>query len=306
MMKRGFETKYVWMNGRLIRWSDAKVHVLTHALHYGTGVFEGIRAYWNGSQLYVFRLKEHLQRLLNSAKIYGFDAKYNLEGWEKAVLEALRANELKCNTYIRPLLFVGYGPIGLNITGRGMEALVLTIPFEKYFEKPGVDVMVSTWRRISDMTNPPGAKVCGHYTNSVLAKMEAINNGYDEAILLDISGKVSEGSGENLFIVKEGVIYTPPVSAGILEGITRRTVITLARDVGYEVVERDISRTELYIADEAFFSGTAAEVTPILSIDRKPIGDGKIGPVTKTLKEKYEKVVKGDEPKYKEWLTPVY
>lgn len=305
-MKKGFETKYVWMNGRFVPWDEAKVHVLTHALHYGTGVFEGIRAYWNGSQLYVFRLREHMQRLLNSAKIYGFDPKYSLEEWEKAVLETLRANEIRCNAYIRPLLFVGYGPIGLNLRGHEMEALILTIPFEKYFEKPGVDVMISSWRRISEMTNPPSAKVCGHYTNSVLAKMEAINNGYDEAILLDINGKVSEGSGENLFIVRNGIIITPPISADILEGITRQCIITLAKDMGYDVVERDISRTELYLADEAFFSGTAAEVTPILSVDRRPVGDGKIGPVTKALKEKYERVVRGEEPKYKGWLTPVY
>lgn len=305
-MKGKFETKYVWMNGQFVPWNEAKVHVLTHALHYGTGVFEGIRAYWDGSQLYVFRLREHVQRLLNSAKICGFDPKYSLEEWEKAILETLRVNEVRYDAYIRPLLFVGYGPIGISVEGHEMDALVLIVPFGKYFEKPGVNVMVSSWRRIAGMSNPPAAKVTGHYVNSVLAKMEALRNGYDEAILLNVDGKVSEGTGENLFIVRNGVIITPPVSADILEGITRQSVIALSKDMGYDVVERDISRYELYIADEAFFSGTAAEITPILSIDKRPVNDGKVGPITKKLKEKYENVVRGREPKYKGWLTPVY
>jgi branched-chain amino acid aminotransferase len=305
-MVENFGAKYVWMDDKLVEWERAQVHVLTHALHYGTGVFEGIRGYWNGSQLYIFRLEDHVKRLLNSAKIYGFDPKYGIEGWSKAIIETVKANELRCNVYIRPLLIVGYGFIGLSLKGHETQAIVIALPFEKYFEKPGVDVMVSTWRRISEMSNPPTAKVTGHYTNSVMAKMEALRNGYDEAILLDLEGHVSEGSGENIFLIRNGVVYTPPLSSGILEGITRDSVIKIAEDMGYQVVEREISRTELYLADEAFFSGTAAEITAILSVDRKPIGDGKIGPITRSLKEKYERVVKGLEPKYKGWLTPVY
>lgn len=305
-MRKGFETEYVWMDGKLVKWNEAKVHVLTHALHYGTGVFEGIRGYWNGSQMYIFRLQDHVKRLINSAKVYGFDPVYDSDGWSRAILETIKANNLKCNVYIRPLLIVGYGFIGLSLKDHEMQAIVITLPFEKYFEKPGVHAMISTWRRISEMSNPPSAKVTGHYTNSVLAKMEALNNGFDEAIFLDINGQVSEGSGENIFIVKNGVIYTPPPSCGILEGITRDTVIKIARELGYRVVEKEITRTELYLADEAFFTGTAAEVTPILSVDRRLIGNGEIGPITKALKEKYERIVKGQEPKYMHWLTPVY
>ncbi len=305
-MSKSFESKYIWHNGTFVPWQEAKVHVMTNGLHYGTGVFEGIRAYWNGQQLYVFRLREHVDRFFNSLKIYGFDVKFTKDEIFNAVLETLRKNELRTDVYIRPLAVKGYGPIGLDVRKLSTEVFIIAMPYGKYFEKEGIEVTVSTWRRISSQTLPVLAKVTGHYANSVLAKLEALNRGFDDAILLNEEGKVCEGTGENIMIVKDGVVYTPPLSAGILDGITRRSIIEFSQDLGIKVVERDIDRSELYTADEAFFVGTAAEITPILKVDGKVVGSGKVGPVAQKLKDYFSKITQGKVEKYMKWLEPVW
>ena len=297
---------YVWFNGAIKRWNEVKLPILTHALHYGTAVFEGIRAYPSADNLNIFRLKDHLDRLLYSAKIYYLDLKYSVDDLTRGVVEVIRANGFKGRTYIRPIVFVGFGGIGLDFTGFPIEVAIVAVPFDKYFHKSAVKVKVSTWRRISNESNPPLAKAAGNYLNSALAKQEAIRDGYDEAILLDHRGYVAEGSGENIFIVREGVVYTPPTSSSILIGITRDTVMKLLTDLGYRVVERELDRSELYICDEAFFCGTAAEVTPIIEIDRRCVGNGEIGPITRQVRETYLDVVEGRNKKYAHWLTPVY
>jgi branched-chain amino acid aminotransferase len=294
------------MNGRFVPWKDAKVHVMTHALHYGTSAFEGIRAYPSGEQMNVFRLPEHVRRLANSCRMFGFELRYSEDELCKAVVDTVRKNGLHVRSYIRPIVFVGFGGIGINFSGFPVETAIMAFPFEKYFHQEGVSVQVSSWRRTSDETGYPLAKIGGQYSNSVLGKMEALRNGYDESIMLDLNGYVSEGTGENLFLVRNGQLLTPHLSSSILEGITRDSVITLAAHMGIETVQRRVSRSELYVADEAFFSGTAAEITPILSIDKKKVGDGQMGPVTARIKAALTKVTKGEDPKYSAWLTPVY
>jgi branched-chain amino acid aminotransferase len=298
--------EFVWMDGTFIPWKDANVHVMSHALHYGTAAFEGIRAYPSGQQMYVFRLPEHLKRLLNSCKIFGFDLKYSVSELTKVTIETVRKNNLHDKCYIRPLVYVGFGGIGINFTGFPIQTAVLAFPYEKYFKGDGVAAMVSTWRRTSDQTGSPLAKISGQYTNSVLGKMEAVKHGFDECIMLDLNGKISEGSGENLFLVEDGKLVTPTLSSSILGGITRVSAIRLAADLGIDTVVRDVSRSELYIADEAFFSGTAAEITPITSVDHKKVGEGKVGPITSSVRSAFLKAVAGDDPRYMSWLTPVY
>jgi len=297
---------YVWFNGSIKPWNEAKLPLLTHALHYGTAVFEGIRAYPSADNLNIFRLSDHLDRLLYSAKIYYLDLKYDLEELKQSIIEVVRINGFKGRTYIRPIVFVGFGGIGLDYTGFPVEVAIIAVPFERYFHKSSVKAKVSTWRRISNEATPPLAKASGNYLNSALAKQEAIREGYDEAILLDHRGYVAEGTGENIFIVKNNIVYTPPTSSSILIGITRDTVIRLLSDLGYRVIERDIDRSELYICDEAFFCGTAAEVTPIVEIDHRCIGSGEIGTVTRQVRDAYLDVVEGRNKKYAHWLTPVY
>ena len=298
--------KYIWFNGRMVECEEARVHVLTHALHYGTGVFEGIRGYWNGSNLHVFRLRDHMVRLVNSAKLVGFNIGYTVEQLVDATIEVIRANDFREDVYIRPIAFVGEGGISLDITGMPLEIAIAAFPFGKYLKAEGVRVKVVSWRRVPSFSMPVMAKACGIYLNSVIALREARLEGYDEAILLDWRGYVAEGSGENVFIVRRGVIATPPTTASILEGITRDTVIRIARDEGYMVEERDITREELLTAEEVFFTGTAAEITPVLEVDGRPVGEGKPGPITMKLKEKYQRIVMGLEERYKHWLTPVY
>lgn len=300
------KARYIWFDGELIQWEEAKIHVMTHSLHYGTAVFEGIRAYYNKGELYVFRLKDHLKRMKRSAKIYGFPLKYSVETLEEAVLTLLRSNEIREDVYIRPITFLGYGTIGLIFKDVPSHTAIIAFPFGRYFDKEGVHVMVSSWRRITGEATPPLAKVSGHYVNSVLAKMEALRNGYDEAVMLDSRGYVSEGSGENIFVVRGGVLATPPISSDVLEGITRDTIITLAREEGFTVEVRNISRAELYVADEVFLVGTAAEVTPVLSIDGRPVGDGRVGPVALKIREVYRNVASGEDHRHPEWRTPVY
>mgnify|MGYP001772702654 FL=1 len=305
-MSKTFETNFIWHNGSIVPWQEAKVHVMTNGLHYGTGVFEGIRAYWNGKQLYVFRLQDHVNRFFNSIKIYDFGIDFTKDQISEGIKETLRKNELKTDVYIRPLAVKGYGPIGLDVRKLKTEVFIITMPYGRYFEKEGIEVLVSSWRRISSQTLPVIAKVTGHYSNSVLAKLDALNKGFDDAILLNEEGKVCEGTGENIMMVKDGVIYTPPISAGILDGITRRSIMEFAPDLGLKVVEKDIDRGELYTADELFFVGTAAEVTPILKVDGRQIGDGRVGPVSKKLKEYFFSITQGKVDKYLKWLEAVW
>ncbi len=297
------EVKKIWMDGELVDWGEARVHVLTHSLHYGSGVFEGIRCYKTVKGPAIFRHREHMQRLFNSAKFYFMEIPYTLEELCEATKELIRANELD-ECYIRPLAYRGYGEMGLNPLTTPVNVSIAVWPWGTYLGeeglKNGIKVKVSSWERISPNALTPAAKNTGQYSNSILAKVESLNCGFDEAVLLDYRGFVSEGPGENIFVVKNGVIYTPPAHASILPGITRDSVITLARDMGYEVVERDLTRAELYSAEEAFFTGTAAELTPIRQVDGYKIG--KPGKITRKLQKKFFDVTKGRDMNYASWL----
>lgn len=300
--------EYVWMNGEIVPWEKATVHVFTHALHYGTGVFEGIRAYKAGDDVLVFRLQDHFRRMFDSAKIYGFNMPYDKETLCRTVLELIRKNRFRSSLYIRPIAFKGLSGISLDTHATPTSVAIIVIPYKKYFEqtKPGLNVCVSSWRRLGDPAVPAIAKACGHYINSVIARTEATEGGFDEALFLDNNGNVSEGTGENVFIVKRGQILTPTIASHVLNGITRETIINLINDRSMNFSERTIVRGELYTCDEAFFTGTAAEVSPILSIDRKQIGNGKPGPITMELQREYDRVVTGANTKYSEYLTSVY
>ncbi|VVB54836.1 Amino-transferase class IV [uncultured archaeon] len=299
------EVEYIWLNGKIVPWKDAKIHVLTHALHYGSGAFEGVRCYETKKGPAVFRLTDHLKRLESSAKIYMMDLPYGgVDGLKKAVFDVIKANKLK-SCYIRPIVYRGYGEMGVNPLKSPVEAAVAVWPWGAYLGddglKNGIRVRVSSYRRIDANVIPPRAKATGQYLNSILAKIEAIQTGVDEAVMLDSRGMVSECSGENLFIVRKGKLFTPPTSAGILEGITRDSVLKIAKDdLGLKAKQRDISRDELYLAEEAFLTGTAAEITPIREIDGRTIG--KPGPITKQIQEKFFSIVKGNDEKYAEWL----
>jgi branched-chain amino acid aminotransferase len=301
-----FSANYVWLDGRIVKWEDAKIHVLTHALHYGTSIFEGIRAYWTGKDLLIFRLDDHVDRMFRSAKILGVKVPYTADEVRRAIIETLRANSFREDVYIRPLLFVSTPTVTLDVRMLEVSLAVIAFPFGKYLPPEGIRAAVVSWRRVSNTMLPVMAKIGGIYVNSVLALVEARNKGFDEAILMDANGYIAEGSGENVFVVRKGKIYTPPTYASILEGITRDTVIKLATDEGMYVEERPIAREEIYIADEVFLVGTAAEITPVVEIDGRTIGDGKPGPVTKKLAELYAKVVRGQVEKYLRWVTPVY
>jgi branched-chain amino acid aminotransferase len=291
------------MDGELVDWKEAKIHVLTHALHYGSGVFEGIRCYNTIDGPAVFRLKEHIQRLYNSAKIYFMEIPYTPGDIREATKEVIRANGLK-ECYIRPIAFRGYGEMGLNPLNSEVNVSIAVWPWGTYLGEEGlrngIKAKISSYQRIAPNIIPPTAKSTGNYINSILAKVESLKAGYDEAIMLDYRGFVSEGPGENIFTVKEGVIYTPPEHASILTGITRDSVITMAGDMGYEVVKTDLTRGSLYTADEVFFTGTAAELTPIREIDGVAIG--KPGKVTKRLQKKFFDVTKGKDKNYNSWL----
>ena len=299
------EAKYIWMDGELVPWHEAKIHILSHVIHYGSGVFEGIRCYDTDRGPAIFRLEDHIDRLFYSAKVYMMEIPYTKEELIEACKEIVRANGLR-ECYIRPLVYRGYGEMGVNPLKSPVNVAIIAWRWGAYLGEAlqkGARVIISTWRRICSDVLPPMAKTCGHYTNSQLAKMEAVLGGYDEALMLDINGYVSEGTGENFFMVKDGVLITPPPEASILLGITRDTVIKLARDMGYTVIERFISRAEVYGADECFFTGTAAEITPIVEIDGRKIGDGRPGPITRKLQAKYFEVVRGKDERYISWLT---
>ncbi|MGC8973450.1 MAG: branched-chain amino acid transaminase [Thermoproteus sp.] len=293
----------VWLDGRLVDEEEAKVTVLSPSLNYGFGVFEGIRAYWNGENLYVFRLRDHMERLLRSAKIIGLDVPYTAEELSKAVVETVRANGFKEDLYIRPVAYISKPQISLDVRGLQASVAIAAIPFGKYLKVEGVRAAVVSWRRVHTSMMPVMAKATGIYLNSIMAAVEARARGYDEAIMLNAEGKVVEGSGENIFIVRRGVLMTPPLEDGILEGITRETVISIAGDLGIPLLEKSITREELYAADEAFFVGTAAEITPIIEIDGRVLQKG---PITQKIAETYRRIVLGKEEKYLAWLTPVY
>lgn len=301
-------TKYIWMNGRIIPWSKAQIHVLTHTLHYGMGVFEGIRCYHTEKGPAVFRLKDHILRLENSAKLVGMKLPYSKNRLIRATKDTIKANRIQ-ECYIRPIAFYGYGVMGLNPEGSKVDVAIAVWPWGTYLGeeglKNGVRAKISRWRRIHPSIMPPQAKVVANYANSILAKVDALESGYDEAILLNLEGKITEGPGENVFIVKGGKLVTPPISSGALSGITRDSVIKIAHDEGIEFEESDLTPEDLYSADEAFFTGTAAEVTPIREVDGHKIGGGKRGPITEKIQHIYFNAVRGKEPRYRSWLDYV-
>ncbi|MDW3653757.1 MAG: branched-chain amino acid transaminase, partial [Nitrososphaeraceae archaeon] len=267
---------FIWFDGQYLKWEEAKVPIFVHALHYGTAVFEGIRAYPSDDNLYIFRLKEHMDRLRKSANVYSFTTKFSADELCKAAVDLIRKNGIRESCYLRPLTFVGMHGIDLNVTKNSpTHTTIIIFPFAKYFKGDGISACISSWRRIDDESIPPMAKASGNYLNSVLATQECRRNGYDESILLDRNGCVSEASGENIFVVRNGKLHTPQLSDSILEGITRNTAITIAGELGYDVVERPISRTELYLAEEIFLTGTAAEIIAITKIDGNIIGNGR-------------------------------
>ena len=295
-----------WFDGNMIDWIVASIHVLSHVVHYGTSVFEGIRAYKNENGVAVFRLKEHVQRLFDSAKIYKIDIPYTQEEIEEAILETVRVNDLD-GCYIRPIAFRGYGELGVNPMNCPVNVVIAAWEWGSYLGEEGmangVDIGVSSWRKPAPDTFPALAKCGANYMNSQLAKLEAIDNGYDEAIMLDYEGHVSEGSGENIFLVEGEKLFTPAMSSSNLKGITRDSIMTIARDLGYEVVEEVISRERLYSANEVFFTGTAAEVTPIRSIDHRTIGIGSRGPISEKIQSAFFDIVEAKvEDKYG-WLS---
>jgi branched-chain amino acid aminotransferase len=296
----------VWMNGELVAWENATVHVLTHALHYGSGVFEGIRCYETPRGPAVFRLREHLQRMERSAKIFMMEIPYSVDELMDATFELIRVNGLT-SCYVRPIAYRGYGEMGLNPELNPVDVCIAVWGWGAYLGddalKHGVRMTVSSWRRHDHNIIPPQAKVTGAYINSSLAKLEAVRSGYDEAIMLNPQGYVSEATGENLFVVRDGELMTPPLAAGPLPGVTRASVMAIAADLGMPVFERLLTRADLYCAEEIFCTGTAAEVTPVREIDSRVIGEP--GPITLTLQQKYFEIVKGQDEKYEDWLDYV-
>jgi branched-chain amino acid aminotransferase len=298
----------IWMNGELVAWEDAKVHVLTHGLHYGTGVFEGIRAYDTARGPAIFRHHDHLERLRRSAELYYMPMPYSTEELRQATHELIGRNRLR-SCYIRPLVYRGYGQMGLFPLEAPVDVTIAVWSWGAYLgeegKQRGIRAKVSSWRRISPDSLIPAAKACGQYLNSVLAKIETQKAGYDEAVVLDDGGNVCEGSGENIFVVRGGVIHTPPLTASILDGITRRSAVQIARDLGFEVVERDLTRAELYLADEVFMTGTAAELVPVVEIDDHAIGEGTPGEITRAVQQQFEDALHGRAERYAEWLDVV-
>jgi branched-chain amino acid aminotransferase len=302
--------KKIWMDGSLVDWNKARVHVLTHALHYATAVFEGIRCYKTINGLAIFRLSDHIQRLINSGKIYFMNIEYSKVELERAVIDTINANDAGEESYVRPIAYYGYGKMGVNPLPNKVSVAVATWKWDEYLKKDkqlnekGVRLMVSAWMRIDGRTMPVLAKATANYANSALARVEAIRAGFDEAIMLNTDGKVIEASAENIFIVKDGLLVTPPITSGALNGITRDTVLTIAKENNIPHVIRDIIRDELYIADEVFLTGTAAGIKPVSEIDNRMIADGKDGMITNQVREEFELIVHGkDNNLSKKWLT---
>jgi branched-chain amino acid aminotransferase len=301
---------YAFFNGRIVRYQDAKVGVLTHGLNYGTGVFGGIRAYWNQDlqQLFIFRPHDHFRRFLESTKLLRMEFAYSETDLTKALIELLRTENFKTDCYIRPLAFYSDEIIGVRLHDLTPALAMVALPFGKYVEKDeGSHVTFSSWRRVDDNMVPARGKITGSYINSAFAKTDAQRAGFDEAIMLNDDGHVCEGSAENIFVVRQGAVTTPPVTDNILEGITRQTVMTLLRDkLGLSVVERSIDRSEVYLAQEMFFTGTGAQITAVIRVDYRAIGTGQLGPVTKKLREVFFDAARGRDEKYKHWCVPVY
>jgi branched-chain amino acid aminotransferase len=297
-------TSKIWHNGKLIPWEQANIHVMSHVVHYGSSVFEGIRCYGQPQGSAIFRLPEHMQRLLDSAKIYRIAVPYTLDELCSSVVDLVEANGV-APCYIRPIVLLGYGEIGVNPKGSPIETYIINYPWGKYVTGESADVCISSWNRLAPNTLPAMAKAGANYMNSQLIRMEAETNGYAEGIALDVNGQVSEGSGENVFVVRNGVIYTPTLGNSALSGITRDSVLTIARHLGFTISEQAIPREMLYIADEVFFTGTAAEVTPIRSIDHIVIGNGKPGEITRKIADEYFGIANGLKADRFGWLTPV-
>jgi branched-chain amino acid aminotransferase len=302
------ESGKIWFNGKIVDWKDANLHVLSHVVHYGSSVFEGIRCYNTKKGPAIFRLREHVQRLINSGKIYRMDIPYSVEEICQAIIETVKINGLK-QCYIRPVAFRGYGELGVYPLNCPVETVIAAWPWGKYLGEEaienGVEVGVSSWRRMAPDTMPNMAKAGSNYMNSQLAKMESITNGYDEGIMLDYQGMVSEGSGENIFVILDGVIYTPPISSSLLSGLTRDAIITLAGEMDLEIRQEPIPREMLYISDEVFLTGTAAEVTPVRSVDKIIVGLGCRGEITRKIQDAFFAVVNGENKNYHKWLTPI-
>ena len=299
----------IWMDGQMVDWRDAKIHVLTHTLHYGCGAFEGVRAYNTVNGTAIFRLEEHTQRLFNSAKILRMKIPFTMDDVMEAQKAVVRENKLE-SCYLRPLTWIGSQKLGVSPKGNTIHLMVAAWAWGAYLGEEGmrrgIRVKTSSYTRHHVNITMTQAKAVSNYTNSILANMEALDDGYDEALLLDSTGFVSEGAGENIFVIKDGVVYTPDLSAGALNGITRNTVLHICKDLGLELVQKRITRDEVYIADEAFFCGTGVQIASIASVEHRPIGSGRMGPITQALRNLYFRVVRGQEEKYMNWLTPVY
>lgn len=304
-VQQGPRADFVWMNGEMVAWDDAKIHVLSHVIHYGSGVFEGCRVYETPKGPAMLRMGDHTRRLIHSAKMLRMESPYSFEELMQAIRDTVHKNELK-SCYVRPVIYRGLGPAGVNPLQNAVDAFIAVWPWGKYLGEEaiteGVDVCISSFRRMSPDTHLPMGKVAGNYVNSQYAKMEAVLNGFAEGILLDASGNISEGSGENLFVVRDGCIYTPGFGNSILGGITRDCVLKLAAEQGIEVVVQPIPREMLYVADEAFFTGTAAEVTPIRTVDRMDVGEGRRGPITESLQKAYFDIIEGRAEDRFGWL----
>jgi branched-chain amino acid aminotransferase len=299
----------IWMDGSLVKWDEAKIHVLTHGLHYGTAVFEGIRCYKTINGQAVFRLPDHIQRLMDSGKIYFMDLGYSKSQLQNAVIDTIKSNKID-ECYVRPIAYYGYGKMGVNPLPNKVSIAIAVWKWDEYLKEGktenGARLMVSNWNRIDNRSMPMLAKATANYANSALARVEALKAGFDEAIMLNVNGMVVEASAENIFIVKDGSLITPPITSGALDGITRDSILTLAREHKIPCEIRDISRNELYLADELFLTGTAAEVKPVGEVDNRIIGDGKIGIITKQLKTLFEAVVHGHDKKFSSrWLMPI-
>jgi len=300
-------SKYVWFDGKFVLGTKATVPVTIHAIHYGTSVFEGIRGYWNAKNLFIFRLKEHTKRFRNSGKFYHISSNFSDKKIENAIINLCRKNKLRKSCYIRPFYFVGQYGINLHVTKKAPTHIaIITFPFGDLFNKNGISATISKWRKFSDISTPTQAKMGGNYLNSILATQDAKQRGFDEAILLDQSGDVSEAPGENIFLVKNNELITPPLTSSALNGITRKSIITIAKDMGFKTKVRKVSKKELKLADEIFLSGTAAEITPVIQIDKKRIKASKVGNITKLLMTAYSNIVMNKNKKYSQWLTRVY
>jgi branched-chain amino acid aminotransferase len=301
--------QYAFFKGQIVPIEDAKISIMTHAFNYGTGCFEGIRAYWNSieEQLYIFKLLEHYERLLRSSRILLMNLPFTAQRLAEITVELVRLEGYREDTYIRPVAYKADEGIGVRLHGLGDQVSIFATPFGRYIDTETAHAGVSSWRRVDDNSVPARAKITGAYINSALAKTEAVLNGYDEAIVLTQDGHVSEGSAENIFIVRDGVLITPPITDNILEGITREVMLELAREeLGLQVMERSIDRTELYAADEALFCGTGVQVVAITQVDHRPVGTGTLGPIVKALRDLYFEVVRGKVRKYRRWCMPVY